>query len=39
MLQKVPEDVDFASLRDTLALEGGTLLVSVLRNMLAGRVS
>ncbi|KAF8348560.1 formyl transferase [Amanita rubescens] len=34
---KMPEDIDFANLRDTLALEGGTLLVSVLRDMLAGQ--
>ena len=35
----MPEDVDFATLRDMLALEGGELLVTTLRNMLAGQVS
>lgn len=35
----MPEDVDFASLRDLLAVEGGKLLVATLRNMLAGQVS
>lgn len=39
MFQEMPEDVDFASLRDMLAVEGGKLLVTTLRNMLAGQVS
>ncbi|EPQ52095.1 Formyltransferase [Gloeophyllum trabeum ATCC 11539] len=32
----VPEDATFSSLRDTLARQGGDLLVSVLRDMLSG---
>ncbi|KAF8636913.1 hypothetical protein AX17_003164 [Amanita inopinata Kibby_2008] len=35
--QMVPENVVFPDLRDQLAIEGGRLLVSVLRDMMAGR--
>ncbi|KAK2461195.1 hypothetical protein APHAL10511_006722 [Amanita phalloides] len=34
---EMPQDIDFAGLRDELAIKGGKLLVSVLRDMLAGR--
>ena len=36
--QVVPPDVDFTSLRRCLGVEGGKLLVSVLRQMLDGTV-
>lgn len=37
-VQTIPEDADFVSLRDHLAVEGGRLLVSVLKDMLTGTV-
>ncbi|KAF8635458.1 hypothetical protein AX15_000435 [Amanita polypyramis BW_CC] len=33
----VPEDIDYPALRDRLAMDGGKLLVSVLRDMMLGR--
>ncbi|KAM6503289.1 Formyl transferase [Amanita muscaria] len=38
-LQAIQEDTDFATLRNELGIEGGKLLVSVLRDMIAGRAS
>ncbi|CAL1699743.1 unnamed protein product [Somion occarium] len=35
----IPDDCDFVSLRDSLGREGGKLLVTVLRDMLAGKAT
>jgi len=35
--QPIPEDISFEPLRDGLARQGGRLLVSLLRDMLAGK--
>lgn len=37
-VQGVPPDSNFASLRDKLAVAGGHLLVSTLRDMISGKV-
>lgn len=39
LYKPVPPGVSFPELRDSLAVEGGKLLVSVLRDMIAGTVS
>ena len=38
ILKIIPEDAPFDPIRDSLARVGGRLLVSVLRDMLAGKV-
>lgn len=37
-MQPVPEEIDFSTLRSILAIQGGELLISVLREMIQGTV-